>query len=634
MANAQDKLNRALKAGVINQEQFNQRMAEARQRFSRTEVKARDLRSQMQRLGSAATNAQRAFAALAGVLAVRQFGRFIQAALGAAESIADVSAQANVTATTLQALRRAFDQNGGSAEELDRALIRFNKRIGLAAQGSRAASEAVERLGIELRDSDDNMRDTEDILRDVIDTIAGLEDNAERAAVASRFFGDRVGPRLVPLLRQGSGAVDDFTQRLREMGTLFEDDLVNAAGGASAALRRVTQDIQQAFQIGFLEGFTETTDDLTESLEELVSVANDAGTALGNVTRFLVENRAEIAAAAAAFAAFRVAGAITAALPAGPQLKALINLLAAAGAGIAAFRAESAKASEAINVLAGDLNFLQKEVLPVIESSDSLAEAQRRLVKEANIPADAARAFLGNFENIDAAVQGAREGIEKLEKQLDDLGGGLNIVAESGGNAADGIERMEQQLGGLILRSERTIPEVERLRDQVEQQRNLMLSAGDATQDTSADLRDFTAATETAAAGTQVILNRLNELGGGPTAGGLGFIGPTIDGLKQAQEETNKLDNEIKDAAQGGTREMSDFQKEVVAAFDEAERAIQRTFADTFKDVLDGSLDSFGAFADAIFDIWKSTLANIAAAAATQAFVTPVSADEFGGVLA
>lgn len=631
-ANAQDKLNRALKAGIINQEQFNQRMDEARQRFSTAEVKSRDLRSSMQRLGGAVTNARNAFAALAGVLAIREMAQFVQTALGAAESIADVAKQANVSATSLQGLRRAFDQNGGSAEKMDQALIRFNRRLGLAAEGTGAAKDTFGELGVAIRDSRGNLRDTEDVLRDAIDAIADMDDASRQAAQASELFGEDAGPRLVPLLKQGSGAIDDYVGDLRELRTLFENDIVNSAGSASAALRRVTEDIQRAFQIGFLEGFTDSTEDLTKSLEELVKVANQAGLALGEVTNFIVENRAEIAAAAAAFAAFRVAGAITAALPAGPQLKALINLLAAAGAGIAAFQAESAKASESVNLLAQDLNFLQKQVLPIIESSESLAEAQKRLAEEAGdgIPADAVRAFLSNFENIDEAAKAAREGIKKLKGELGDLGGRLNIVPEGGKNAADGIQRMRIQLGGLFQLSERTIPEVERLGEQVKRQRALMEQAGDATEDNSAALSFFADRTQVAAAGTQLVLDRLEQLGGGPTAGGIGFIGPTIEGLKKAQEEADKLGKDASDALDEPRKKVSELEREIRAAFDEAERSIQRTFADTFVDVLDGNIDSFADFGDEIIDIWKRTIAEIAAATVT-ANITPVTTEEFGG---
>jgi len=285
------------------------------------------------RLNRAARRVSGAMAALGLAASAEGLRRVTTNALSAAESIQDVSAQTGIAAERLQGLRRAFDQTGGSADQMDAALQRFNRRIGLAAQDSGAAADAVERLGIRVTDASGNLRDTGAVFDDVVTAISGLESSAERAAVASRFFGEEAGPALAPLLARGVDALDVYTERLRQAGTLMSDDLAQAGAQASATFRRVSDDIGTAFQIGLLEGFADETGELADQLERLVPVARDAGEAVGTLIDFIVDNQQEIAAAAGAFAGLRLGGIISNSLQLRGSLGRLIPLVTAAAGG-------------------------------------------------------------------------------------------------------------------------------------------------------------------------------------------------------------------------------------------------------------------------------------------------------------
>lgn len=190
-----------------------------------------------------------------------------QRALSAAESINDVSERTGVGVERLQELRFAFDQNGVSADQTDSALRRFNRRIGLAAEGTGAAANSVEKLGIQLQDADGNMRSTEAVLDDVIRAISNLESESERAAQASQFFGEDAGPAMAVLLGRGEDAINSYAERLRAMNGVMSEDTVQAGAKASAQIRSLGAVAKTAFQRGIIEGFT----DELESFNDVVS---------------------------------------------------------------------------------------------------------------------------------------------------------------------------------------------------------------------------------------------------------------------------------------------------------------------------------------------------------------------------
>ncbi len=174
-------------------------------------------------------------------------------ATGAAESIADVSAQANTSAENLQGLRRAFDQNGGSAQRMDEALIRATKRISEAAQGSGIAADALARLGVSIRDVNGNIRGTDEITLDVADAISEMSDKAQAGADVADIYGSRLGPRLLPLLRQGRGAIEEYTEAMRKNGELMGNEAVQSAAAFSAEARRLTDEVNNRLNAALID---------------------------------------------------------------------------------------------------------------------------------------------------------------------------------------------------------------------------------------------------------------------------------------------------------------------------------------------------------------------------------------------
>lgn len=96
-----------------------------------------------------------------------------------------------------------------------------------------------------------------------------------------------------------------------------------------------------------------------------------------------------------------------------------------------------------------------------------------------------------------------------------------------------------------------------------------------------------------------------------------GIVGADDESVKKAVENTKKM----KEVATSTSRQTADETNKI---WDRALERIQDNTADTFRTMLDDGLDSWDTFADGIEDIFKDTLANIAAYYANNAIILPI----------
>jgi len=194
-------------------------------------------------------------AALAGLV------RMGNAAAEVADKIDKGSQAAGLSAEAYQELRYAFDQNGISAERFDLAVQSLNRRLGLAAQGNATYAKEYDRLGIAIRDAHGNVRDTEDVLTDAIDAISRLPNAAEQAASASVLFGDDVGKKLVPVLKQGVTGINDLRDAAREMGLVISGGAVLSLVEYKDSMATLAQQFETA-KVEIVAGFIPVMTDL------------------------------------------------------------------------------------------------------------------------------------------------------------------------------------------------------------------------------------------------------------------------------------------------------------------------------------------------------------------------------------
>lgn len=186
----------------------------------------------------AASQANAALESIGIGLSVAGFAEFVKKALDAATQLKDLHEQSGLTTETLQALQYAGIRAGVSFEQINAGALKFNQTLGDFLQNqSGPGAKAFEDLGIRariMRGEFDRLHGTQEVFAATFKALAGVKDNATLAAYAAELFGRQLGPRLVPLIRETNGSLDDMIKKARDAGAVIGDDLNNALANVNA----------------------------------------------------------------------------------------------------------------------------------------------------------------------------------------------------------------------------------------------------------------------------------------------------------------------------------------------------------------------------------------------------------------
>lgn len=177
-------------------------------------------------LDKAAGLATKALTGYVAALSVGAVVSFANRQLEAADAIGKMADITNLSTAALQELRYAFTSLAKVSDgEVDAALRRFNRRLGLAREGAGPAKAAFEKMfgGVK------QFGTTEQALDAVIARLGSMEDASRRAALASAYFGDDAGPLLAAALGQGSGAINQLRKDANDLGLVLDREVIDNA---------------------------------------------------------------------------------------------------------------------------------------------------------------------------------------------------------------------------------------------------------------------------------------------------------------------------------------------------------------------------------------------------------------------
>ncbi len=121
--------------------------------------------------------------ALAGIALTGIISKTIQFA----DAIQDVSDATGIAVNQILGFSRAVSLNGGTAEDANTALLKFNDTIGRAGEGAISAQAAFARVEVSLEDL--RTLSSEDIFVKTIDGIGKITDLSEQARLKTELFG-------------------------------------------------------------------------------------------------------------------------------------------------------------------------------------------------------------------------------------------------------------------------------------------------------------------------------------------------------------------------------------------------------------------------------------------------------------
>jgi hypothetical protein len=166
--------------------------------------------------------------AVVGLVSGAVMGAMIKNLAETADRLGKTSSRLGIASEDLQKFRFAAEQSGMEVSAFDMSLQRFTRRVAEAAEGTGVAKDALEQMGIEIKDSEGNLKSSSTLLKEVADAFARTTSQSERVKLAFKLF-DSEGVKMVNMLQQGSGAIDAMGNQLDSVGGIITDKTIKAS---------------------------------------------------------------------------------------------------------------------------------------------------------------------------------------------------------------------------------------------------------------------------------------------------------------------------------------------------------------------------------------------------------------------
>ena len=143
------------------------------------------------------------------------------------DKIDKMSQKIGISRTAYQELDFVMSQSGASVDSLQVGMKTLRTAMVSATEGGTKQTEMFEALGVAVTDNEGNMRSQEDVFFDTVAALQSVDDETQRAALATELFG-KAGIEMVPLLNAGAGSIDEMRQQAHELGLVMDDEAIDA----------------------------------------------------------------------------------------------------------------------------------------------------------------------------------------------------------------------------------------------------------------------------------------------------------------------------------------------------------------------------------------------------------------------
>jgi hypothetical protein len=163
-----------------------------------------------------------------GALTVAALGLFVEHLVTQGDALMHSAEALGITTDELQKFQYVSKQMQVPVQQVAVALRFFNRAIGEASFGGKAASKAFGRLGMSVVDAHGKVRPTDELLFEFADKLQKIPSQAQRTAIAMRTLG-RGGAAMLPVLQHGSKALREMFADVEELGGGFDKDFTEKA---------------------------------------------------------------------------------------------------------------------------------------------------------------------------------------------------------------------------------------------------------------------------------------------------------------------------------------------------------------------------------------------------------------------
>ncbi|MBR3279004.1 MAG: phage tail tape measure protein, partial [Lachnospiraceae bacterium] len=145
----------------------------------------------------------------------------------------------------LQEYAYAADLVDVSVDTMVGAMTKNIKSMTSAADGTKAAQEAYEELGISVTDANGELRNSQDVFWEIIDALGQIENPTKRDSIAMQLLG-KSARDLNPLINVGSEGMAAFAEEAHNAGAVMSSDVLAGFGAFNDELMRMKSGVGAA----------------------------------------------------------------------------------------------------------------------------------------------------------------------------------------------------------------------------------------------------------------------------------------------------------------------------------------------------------------------------------------------------
>lgn len=145
----------------------------------------------------------------------------------AADNIDKMSKKISISREAYQEWDYILSQNGMSVDKLQTGIKTLTSKMDAARDGTASAAEVFDTLGISVTNADGSLRSQEEVFEETIKALQGMENETERAKLATELFG-KAGLEMAPLLNSTAEKTEELKSKAHELGMVMSDDTIDA----------------------------------------------------------------------------------------------------------------------------------------------------------------------------------------------------------------------------------------------------------------------------------------------------------------------------------------------------------------------------------------------------------------------
>ena len=239
---------------------------------------------------TSALGSQAAVYATVGAAVVKLVAQLNDLAIKQAEVVDSVNTMATKYHTTSQAIEAfnyAAKYTDVTTETMLGSLSKLTRNMDSAREGTGAAAEAFEKLGVSVTNQDGSLRSSQAVFLEVIDALRNISNETERDAAAMEIFG-KSAMELNGVIEKGSYGLRSYMEEAARSGVIISDE-GNAALQRLQDVKDKTDAIAEATKTNIAAAFAPVAEYLQAIRQAFLLLANDLVTGGTQTKAFFVE---------------------------------------------------------------------------------------------------------------------------------------------------------------------------------------------------------------------------------------------------------------------------------------------------------------------------------------------------------